>query len=109
LYDLYVCYYQGKIIPTVDGPVMTPDDEAGVVGDVLVVPRPCEPDDYYHERSYVLESRDELLCACPFTPTRITQKPSAGQQAFRAWFARYMYPCTRYKRRGRPCLEECAG
>ncbi|KAM0860128.1 hypothetical protein ACQ4PT_046776 [Festuca glaucescens] len=66
LYDLYICYYQGKIIITVDGPVMTPDDEAGV-GDVLVVPRPCELDDYYHERSYVLESRGELLCVSIYT------------------------------------------
>ncbi|KAM0919150.1 hypothetical protein ACQ4PT_008397 [Festuca glaucescens] len=64
LKDFYLSYYHGKIIITVDGPVVTPEDEAGI-GDVLAVPRPPTPrelDDYFYEQSYVLESRGELLC-----------------------------------------------
>ncbi|KAM0826557.1 hypothetical protein ACQ4PT_068797 [Festuca glaucescens] len=64
LKDSYLSYYHGKILITVDGPVVTPEDEAGI-GNVLAVPRPrtpCELDDYIYEQSYVLESRGDLLC-----------------------------------------------
>jgi hypothetical protein len=65
LKNLYLSYYRGKMLMVVNGPVVTPDDEAGV-GDVLAVQRPSTPcemeDDYFYVQSYVVESGDELLC-----------------------------------------------
>ncbi|KAK1680629.1 hypothetical protein QYE76_041477 [Lolium multiflorum] len=91
---MYVSYYHGKILITVDGPVLTPDDEAGI-GDVLALSRPWLPgelDDYIqiiYMHSYTLESRGELLCVSIYIdrdyPYAYGGKPNVGGLVRSLW------------------------
>ncbi|CAM0885538.1 unnamed protein product [Alopecurus aequalis] len=77
---LYVAYHRGKILITVDGLTLTPEEEFGV-GDLLAVPTPWMPDklDDYLYMSYVLESRGEFLCvSVHVNPDVIGGKPGVA-------------------------------